>query len=106
MNKIPITITLDKPTTNEFHHFVLVGFDHQDDPVDGDSDGSRMGVALIKSTNDPDYLVAAMRVMASFLAEHENQTAKIIGTAVMRTIDHGLEKLSGVKMSSGESAEG
>lgn len=104
MQKIPITIALGEPKTDAFHHFILVGFTHDDVPAD-DSD-TKMEVALIKSTNNADYLVAAMRVLANFLVDHEEQSAKIIGTAVLRTIDHGLEKLSGVKMSSSESAEG
>lgn len=90
MQKIPITIRLGEDIRAEaFHHFILVGFDFPDD------ESKKIDLGLVQSSHSPMLLLHAIQALAAQLAQGEEQSAKIMGAAIAKTIDHGLARLEG-----------
>ena len=91
IQKIPITIRLGEDIRAEaFHHFILIGFNFPDDEK-----GEALDLVLVQSSSSPMLLLHAIQALATQLEQGEEQSAKIMGVAIAKTIDHGLARLEG-----------
>lgn len=95
MNKIPITIRLGEDIRAEaFHHFLLIGFDFPEDGTP-DAEAGKIDLGVVQSTADPMILLHGIQTLANQLAQSEAADARVMGTAIQKTIDHGLQRLHG-----------
>ena len=94
MNKIHIQVSMGgvPPREEDFHHFVLLGFDFE-------GDDNKVALSVVASSSDVGMYVQGILALAKQLQGLDAADAKIIGTAVEKTVMHGLEKLHGLTTS-------
>lgn len=103
MNKIHIQVTMDGVPMREedFHHFIILGFDFE-------GEENKVALSVVASSSDVGMYVQGILALAKQLQGLEAADSKIIGTAVEKTVVHGLEKLHGLTTSvkAAEDSEG